>query len=317
MSNSNIWIIGTGLMGIEYAKVLKDLGKSYEAIGRSQKSADNFEKMNCGKVFTGGLDKFLEGKPELPEFCIVAVGVEMLAKSAIELLKYGVSNILLEKPGVGNPNEIKELLLLAEKKKANVLLAYNRRFYASVMAVEKLIEEDGGLLSFHFEFTEWSHTIKDLVKHKDEHNFWFLGNSTHVIDAAFYLGGYPSSISAYFTGSLDWHPNSSIFVGSGKSEKGALFSYHANWEGPGRWTIEFITRKNRFFLKPIETLQRQKLGTINIEQIEIEDALDKHFKPGLYLQTKAFLENDYTRFCTLKSQSHFIEYYYKKMSGYI
>jgi len=38
--------------------------------------------------------------------------------------------------------------------------------------------------------------------------------------------------------------------------------------------------------------------------------------PGFYLQTKAFLDDDLSRFCTLNEQKEMIEKYYLKMSGY-
>ena len=40
---------------------------------------------------------------------------------------------------------------------------------------------------------------------------------------------------------LDWHSSSSQFCGSGITDKGALFSYSADWESPGRWGIEIKT----------------------------------------------------------------------------
>ena len=76
---------------------------------------------------------------------------------------------------------------LAEANEANVYIAYNRRFYASVLEAKRRIDEDGGLSSFIFEFTEWSHSITNLDKTKFQLNNWFIGNSTHVIDAAFFL----------------------------------------------------------------------------------------------------------------------------------
>ena len=312
----NIWLIGTGLMGIEYAKVLDNLHQPYIAVGRGETNAENFSRSIGHKPITGGLDGFLKTKPDIPETVIVAVGIESLTSTTSALLEYGVKKILLEKPGVGNPNEINELEKKAENCGATVILAYNRRFYASVLKAEEIIKQDGGVHSFCFEFTEWSHVIAPLQKTQVEHNFWFLGNSTHVIDTAFFLGGKPKILHAMHKGGLNWHPASSIFVGAGESEKGALFSYHADWEAPGRWVIEILTNKNRLLFKPMESLQIQQLGSVAVNPVEIDDKLDKEFKPGFYLQTKAFLENDLSRFCTLQEQKKMIKEIYLQMSGY-
>ena len=36
-----------------------------------------------------------------------------------------------------------------------------------------------------------------------------------------------------------------LVAGAGVTENGALFSYHANWEAPGRWSVEIMTKKRR------------------------------------------------------------------------
>ena len=312
----NIWIIGAGAMTHEYVKVLQALKCPVTIIGRS---AGNCEKIRAEfgcSVYADGLTNYLAMQPELPAKAIVAVGIEALQTVTIELLNYGVNNILLEKPGIGYPSEINELVRVAKSNKARILLAYNRRFYASVLKAEEIIKADGGVSSFNFEFTEWSHTIRTLEKTDAEWHNWFLGNSTHVIDTAFLLGGKPKKLSAYYQGSLDWHPASSNFAGAGISSEGGLFSYHANWEAPGRWVIEVLTKKHRLLFKPMESLQIQVLGSVAVNPVEIDDTLDKTFKPGIYLQTKAFLDGDFSRFCTIQEQKEMINKFYSKMSGY-
>lgn len=316
MTIKKIWLVGTGLMGIEYAKILNYIQSDYIAIGRGSENCKKFvEKVNV-KPIEGGLTEFLKLNPPLPEAVIVAVGVESLKDTTVELLNYGVKKILLEKPGVCFPSEISELTSLAKKKNANVLLAYNRRFYASVRKAKEIIEKDGGAISCIFDFTEWSHMIKNLHKLPEELATWFLGNSSHPIDTAFYLIGQPKEIYTMHKGALDWHPCSSIFTGSGISELGTLFSYHANWESPGRWNIEIMTRLHKLVFKPMEILQIQDIGSVILKPVEIDDEIDKQFKPGFYLQLKAFLAEDYQNFCDIYQQEWNLNAYYKKMSGY-
>ena len=311
-----IWLIGTGLMGIEYAKVLSALQVDFIAIGRGIDNVKKFEEQASHTAISGGLERFLASRPEIPSAAIVAVGVDMLLQTTQQLLDYGLKKILLEKPGGKNYTDINELHKSANKADANILLAYNRRFYRSVLKAEEMIQEDGGVTSFHFEFTEWSHLIEKMNKPQDILNNWFFANSTHVVDTAFFLGGKPKNLFSLYKGGTSWHPSSSVFVGAGESEKGALFSYHANWESPGRWAVEILTKKHRLYLKPMEMTQVQQLGSVAVNPVEIDDILDKSFKPGLYLQTKAFIENDLKRFCTLQEQKEMIEKYYRPISGY-
>lgn len=313
-----IWLIGTGLMGIEYAKVLKALNKEFIAIGRGEQSVAIFEEKTEHQAIRGGLSDFLKTTPVLPEAAIVAVGIEALTTTCIELLHYGVKRILQEKPGIGWISEINQLADETQKAQADVLLAYNRRFYSSVLKAEDIIKADGGVSSFNFEFTEWSHTIAPLPKTVVEHQTWFIGNSSHVIDTAFFLGGTPKELCAYHAGEnkQSWHPSGSIYAGAGMTEQGALFSYQANWNAPGRWVIEILTEKHRLYFKPMETLQIQNLGSVAINPVEIDNHLDIEFKPGFYLQVKAFVDSDDSRFCSVEEQKSHIDKYYKLMSGY-
>lgn len=312
----DIWLVGTGSMGIEYAKVLNALKIGYIVIGRGDKNAVNFENKTNHKAYTGGVDTFITSSPEIPTHAIIAVGVELLASTTIKLSQFGVKNILLEKPGVCEPQEIEELVKITLENDSNVVLAYNRRFYSSVLKAEEIIKSDQGVKSFSFEFTEWAHIIAPMVDGSARFNRWFLSNSTHVVDLAYFLGGKPKELCAFHVGGLSWHPNASIFSGAGISEKDALFSYQANWEAPGRWVVEICTQKHRLYFKPMESLQIQELGSVNLNTVIIDDHLDKDFKPGIYLQTQAFLNNDMCRFCTIEEQKEMIEGFYLQMSGY-
>ena len=63
----------------------------------------------------------------------------------------------------------------------------------------------------------------------------------------------------------------------------------------------------------METLQIQEIGSVVVNPVVLNDELDKKFKPGLYLQVKNYLENDFSRFCTIDEQQHMIDNYYLKM----
>ncbi len=310
----SLWLIGAGTMSLEYAKVLNSLGIDYDVICRSSSSAEKFEKEINKHVISGGLSNALKNhKP--PDQAIVAVGVEDLAKTAIDLINAGTKRILLEKPGGISTNELSDLYKVSNSNSTSVLLAYNRRFYASTQTLKEMIIKDGGATSCNFEFTEWSHVIRNLVTEKVVKESWFLANSTHVVDLAFYLCGYPSEWQSYYSGSLDWHPSASRFCGSGITEKGILFSYHADWEAPGRWSLEILTKLNRYILRPIERLQKIPIGKLEPENVNIDDEVDKKYKPGLYKQVKAFINYEDEEFCTIKDQVNHCSIY-DKIAGY-
>jgi hypothetical protein len=184
-----------------------------------------------------------------------------------------------------------------------------------VLKVQELIEEEGGVRTFNFELTEWSHVIEKLKKGDGVLSKWFLGNSTHVADLAFYLGGQPKEMSCFTSGSLTWHPSSSAFAGAGKTKEGALFNYGADWESAGRWSVEVLTKENRYILRPMEALQVQKRGTIPVLNVEVDNKLDEEFKPGLYCQVASFLDGDNSKLCGISEQREMIKLY-ERMAGY-
>ena len=313
---SSIWLVGAGIMAQDYIKVLNGLGKEFLVIGRSQESAKECEKSTGCEVIRDGLKQFLDTHPKPASHAIVSVGVERLYETTKELLDYGVKNILVEKPGAMHTNEFEDLDKRRKVRNANVLIAYNRRFYASVLRAQEIIKKDGGVSSFNFEFTEWAHVIEPLQKGRGVKEKWFLANSTHVVDLAFYLGGKPREISSFTSGSLDWHLCASNFSGAGISECGALFNYQANWESAGRWGVEMLTKEHRLIFRPMEKLQVQKRGAIAQEFDEtIDYNIDEEYKPGLYIQTKNFLDNNFTGICTLEEQKNILDTY-NKITGY-
>lgn len=312
---NNIWLIGAGDMALEYMNILKDVNAPTTVIGRSQNSAKSFEDKTTINVITGGLYNFLQNCNEFCTHAIVAVGVEQLYDTTKLLLEAGVKNILVEKPGAINKNNLEHLKSIALQNTSNVVIGYNRRFYEATRKSQQIISEDGGVTSFNFEFTEWSHLIENIEKPKEVFETWFLGNSTHVVDLAFYLGGKPKEISCYTTGGLIWHNSSSVFAGAGISDSGALFSYQANWAAPGRWSVEILTKKHRLIFRPMEKLQIQKIGSVVIEEVELDYTLDQKYKPGLFEQVKNFLNNDSSTFCTLDYQIEIFDTYFK-MANY-
>jgi predicted dehydrogenase len=319
--DSRLWLIGSGPMAEAYAAVLQAQSVPFRVIGRSRASAEAFHKGTGLLVHEGGLKTAL-ATLAAPKLAILAVGVEQLALTARQLLAAGCRRLLLEKPGALTNAELQTLYAAAQSKRAQVWIAYNRRFYASVQQLRQLVATDGGITSAVFEFTEWSHRIRDLQKAPGVKEHWLLGNSTHVIDLAFHFIGLPAQgqWQAWHSGSLNWHPASARFHGAGVSERGIPFSYQADWEAPGRWGVELLTRRNRYLLRPMESLQAIPLGSVEAQPIDLEDDLDRQFKPGLFRQCEAFLGAQPDRaqsdqLCSLDEQMDAFAIYYR-IAGY-
>lgn len=311
-----IVLIGTGSMALDYAKVLTSLEIKFKVIGRGEESALKFESQTGIKPIIGGIDDFLKLYPNQKGISfIIATGTEVLMPILKKVLLANADSVLIEKPAaisIGELLENEDFLLPYGDK---VFVAYNRRFYASVREAIKLIEEDGGLESMHFEFTEWAHKIEPLQKAKGVKENWFFANSTHVIDLAFFIAGNPKDWNAYSKpGKLDWHSKTQ-FVGAGVTEKGVMFSYNSNWESAGRWGIEIMTFKRKIILRPLEEVQIQWKGSNEIVKQEIDLDLEKEFKPGLYFQLESFLNFKKNNLLDIENHILNTKLFYKKINN--
>ena len=305
MSNNikeSIWLIGPGNIGKDYVKVLKEFDLDITVIGRSKK--DDFPL----PVYDKGIESYLKFRlPDIPKYSIVAVNESELYNTTKILLEIGVKNILVEKPGSLSIKELTSLNDTATDKNSNVYIGYNRRFYKSVQKCRDLIKNNKPL-NVNFEFTEWTHNIDLNHYTKYELERFFLCNSSHVVDLVFHLFGKPKSLNSYTSGGLDWHPSSSVFSGSGKTIDDVLFSYNANWSSAGRWGIEINLNDYKLILKPLEKLFLQEKGSLDVEEIKIDNDL---YKPGLYGEVKDFLSGNDKVLCSLSEQINNFKWYYK------
>lgn len=287
-----VLLIGTGPMATAYGKALNALGVSWTAVGRGAQSAARFAPATGRQPVLGGLAAYLNSNDVASDAVIIALPICDLAAAATLLIEAGTRRILIEKPAGLTASEIEEVARSAIRARADVFVAYNRRFYASVSAARSLIAEDGGVTSFHMEFTELEDCILKSVIDPVLLNNWFLANSSHVVDLAFFLGGEPAEASGLAAGALGWHPPGAAFVGHGRTKAGAVFSWHADWSSAGRWGLDLRTSRRRLILQPLESLALQDKGSFAVSPYPIADELDRQFKPGLYRQIEAFLSDD-------------------------
>src|SRR5690554_4304393 len=164
MIYSDVMLVGTGQMAMEYIKVLKYLGVTPDVVGRSKASCERFSMTTQIPVCVGGLNEWQKNAKAVPHSAIVAVGVDQLANVTLKLLRLGVKRILVEKPGGLHANQLKFVAAEAKFREACVYVAYNRRFYASVLETIRMTSADGGITSMHFDFSELSHKIKYINK---------------------------------------------------------------------------------------------------------------------------------------------------------
>jgi len=306
-------LFGAGSMAVAYAEVLEAQHIDYAVFGRGRSSATRFTAETNKPVVKQEFESFYHGKP-IPTIAIVAVSNDQLAPLALRLIAAGVKEILLEKPGGVTQEEVELIAKRAKEKGAKVLLGLNRRFYASTKKAREVIEEDGGATSCKFDFTEWMDRIGDGYA-PSVYATWILSNPVHVLDLAFSLVGKPDDMASFRAGGNDWHTSGTVFSGAGTTEQGVAFSYHADWDSAGRWSVEIMTRHRKLIFSPMEKLAEVKRNSVQIVDVDIDDHLDVRFKPGIFRQVEAFIQKNYQDFCTIDDQCLVLPWYFQ-IAGY-
>jgi len=272
LSSKKVVIVGAGWMADQYCQALKAMNiQAVTVISRKEQSAKACcEKYQYQPRHGGYRDALL--KLAGADLIIIATPVHELKLAAEFAAGLGYKNILVEKPGTLYSETMMEWAQKADKQDARIRIAFNRHTYPSLWKLKELAEIDGGITSCHYTFTEWVHTINFQNNEQDVYQRWGIANSLHVIAMAHTLIGMPKEMTSYKNGGLSWHPTGEQFAGAGETDKGVLFSYHANWTSAGRWGIEIMTPKNAYRLIPLEKLFRCPKGSVNWEQLEINAA---------------------------------------------
>lgn len=316
MKESNVLLAGVGYMGKEYYKALRDMPCSITVVGNSSSGVKQFAVDMDGLAYAGGIkdNRKVINNAGITH-AIIATPVHTLKAITLECLQLGIKNVLIEKPAGKNPDEVGELVELEKEYEANIFVACNRRFFASVDALLGMVDKRHETVSsVRFEFTEWLSRIYETHKDDKVHNNIFFTNSIHVTDLAFFFAGMPEKISAYTSEQNDWTDDKLRYAGAGITKNNVLFSYFADWKSPGRWAVEVITNDTKYYLQPMESLQVQKKDSVKVDAVVIEDTLDQRYKPGLFAMVDTFLNGGEKkkRLLTLKEHNDMM-WVYKKM----
>jgi predicted dehydrogenase len=265
----SVAIIGAGWMARQYATALSCMKvKDVVVISKSDSKAAELCSEFGFKYLTGGYERHLAGMKKM-DLVIVATPIEHLLPAAMLAAKHGQQNILIEKPGSLYSQELASAARKL-KKGQQIRVAYNRLAYPNLHKLKGLVEKEGGITSCRFTFTEWVHTIDFTKEKKEVYARWGIANSLHVISMAFELAGTPKEMSTYRQGGFRWHPSGSVFAGAGITDRGAAFSYHADWNSAGRWGVEVMTEENAYRLMPLEELYVCRKGSVNWEKVPFE-----------------------------------------------
>lgn len=311
-----ILIIGTGMIAEEYIKILQYMGKKIEIVGNTTSKSKYISNKYSVICYDGGIEnfKFVKNYNE-----VIIATPEILLFDHLKIILNNcksIKKIFVEKPCCLYDNELKEVIDIKNKLNNNckIFIAYNRRFYSSLEACNKIIVKDQ-IVNAELEIYEYN-MKSHVTKFSNEIlNTWFNNMTSHVVDMFFNIIGKPKELDTehHGIGTLDWHPKCSIFSGNGTTDKNIQFKYYGDWNKNGKWKIKLFLNSGKILeFQPLEDLKiidNTNTSIINREEIDIK------YKPGFYRQTETFLSNE-ENLKTIEEQYYDYINVYNKISNY-
>ena len=240
----NIAIIGCGLIGNKRAENLSKQHKIIAVCDKNKKNAKRILKKNKNATFYYKWKNIFKIK-EL-DCVIICTPHDLLFKIASYGLRLNKIHLFVEKPGVKNLKEIKNLIKIyrsLKKSKISIRFGFNHRFHKSIVLAKNLIRENviGNLLY-----------LRGVYGHGGKKNYnkeWrgiknqsgggqLIDQGIHLIDLSrFFLG--PLNVQSAYFDSMFWKikVEDNIFMTLKYKKKIAFL--HSSWT---EW-------KNKFYLE--------------------------------------------------------------------
>ena len=293
-----VLIVGTGRICREYIKCLNNLSIPADILGRKKSTALNLQKETKKRVFWSIDDLISENI--YYSHAIIAVPIEESVNSTLLVIeKVGIKSILAEKPGAIDSEGLGKIIKYAELKNVDVFVAYNRRFFDSVLMAKDIVQDEG-LKNLKVIFNEAIDKIPFTKFTQSVLDNWVQANASHVIDIGLLLGGIPIELNGETYGeNVFWRdrPAKFNYIGIGPQE--AKLEFTADWHCPGSWEIFFKTNNGSYVLSPLEVLQKLNHPYAPVTIIKTEA---DNFKPGFMKQVSFFVNGQWEQLLSVQKQ---------------
>ena len=133
----NIAVIGTGSMGMNHLRVLRDFNEEYVHIVGVAETYEPNLKMAVSRFHVPGYTDYREMVEKAqPDLVAVVVPTHLHFEVASYMLDRGI-NVLLEKPMASNSEEALALIQLAQMRNAKLAIGHVERFNPAVIEVKR------------------------------------------------------------------------------------------------------------------------------------------------------------------------------------
>ena len=275
----NIAIIGGGLIGQEYSRILSAHSVSHRIISRTSSiEADLLIRSDVRDISIDKLETF--------DGFIIAVQASYNFELTNFILDNTSAPVLVEKP---LSLSLYDHINLSEQFE-RIFIALNRRKFQSVKALRKALSSR----TFTRALAEVTELECRISGSHDVITAWPIANTLHVIDMALF----GSNIYAHLEEDPIIEKGEGLVRGKVLTRDGfheLIFLDFMNLTG--NWGIEIASGGGRHILRPLETLEFQELNSLKRAPVDLPE--DK-FKPGFEANVFDFIQQDRTSFISFK-----------------
>ena len=243
-------VIGCGLIGRKRIESLLELNQEIVGIYDSQEetlnkvSRDyNLKKYEC-------IDDLLS---ENPECVIVATVHNVLYEISTKVISSGV-HLFVEKPGVTNLDQAKNLSQLASQNKVNVGVGFNHRFHPAIRRAKEITDQKllGRILYLRASYGHGGRPGMEKEWRCDKQKSGggeLIDQGSHLIDLSrFFLGELKCEYSYINTYFWDTDVEDNVFLALSNEQK-ALCWLHASWtEWKNKFSFEIFCEKGKLYI---------------------------------------------------------------------
>ena len=142
-TQSKIWVIGCGRMGIQFVKAIKKT-KQFELIGLTDSNQEAMSKVVAnfglnGIQTTNDLDPLLKNFDQQKDILVIATTANSHFPIMSWALKAGIKKIFLEKPLTNSLEQGEQLIQLVDASDALVYVDHTRRWMRSFQSLKRLL----------------------------------------------------------------------------------------------------------------------------------------------------------------------------------
>lgn len=218
---------------------------------------------------------------------LVVVAVPELAANAVAKACFACDwAVLLEKPAGYDLADAEDIAVAAAGRSQPILVGFNRRFYASTMAVRADLDSRAERRFIHVQDQQSFAEARRYNHPEPVVRKFMYANSIHLIDLMLALGrGEPVRITPV----MPWRGGETeVVLVHVEFDSGDTALYEGLWQGPGPWACSISTPSRRWVMQPLERATFQNAGERRQNALD-PDPLDTEFKAGFRRQAQSVL----------------------------